>query len=375
MELLEEKEILLGEKNITLLKNFNRPETETIIKKADLSLERKSKLNFEKAEISGKTVSGDLNEIGNNLNFYQKINKDNIDSYDNKEEDVNFDINQNFEGKLFSDEKKKNDFQTIFKIFDLNYSENSEKIDNPIKEVFKLYNDNHNGFKLESALELNEDLSKVFETQKKVLNSEEKSKSENIESSEFFSRYNTLDKSSGLLSYKRKREQLIKESYESFGFSFDSALDFKKGLSKVEKEKLIEKNKRDNEILTNIEINSKSIISKNEANQNIIISETKEAVKKTIITSNNFMQDAKINKTRVEREKELFLEEQKKLKEKQNPENKPANEENNPLMETTNINFLNYKQRKQALLDSSINGKYFDSQNFPQNIFYIKTYY
>jgi len=375
MELLEEKEILLGEKNITLLKNFNRPETETIIKKADLSLERKSKLNFEKAEISGKTVSGDLNEIGNNLNFYQKINKDNIDSYDNKEEDVNFDINQNFEGKLFSDEKKKNDFQTIFKICDLNYSENSEKIDNPIKEVFKLYNDNHNGFKLESALELNEDLSKVFETQKKVLNSEEKSKSENIESSEFFSRYNTLDKSSGLLSYKRKREQLIKESYESFGFSFDSALDFKKGLSKVEKEKLIEKNKRDNEILTNIEINSKSIISKNEANQNIIISETKEAVKKTIITSNNFMQDAKINKTRVEREKELFLEEQKKLKEKQNPENKPANEENNPLMETTNINFLNYKQRKQALLDSSINGKYFDSQNFPQNIFYIKTYY
>ena len=53
---------------------------------------------------------------------------------------------------------------------------------------------------------------------------------------------------------------MINESYKAFGFSLDEKDNFKKGLSRVEKEKLIEKEKQNKDHFPQIE--------KEEINQN-----------------------------------------------------------------------------------------------------------
>lgn len=239
--------------------------------------------------------------------------------------------------------------------------ERIQKTNKKITEGFSLQKEKEN---LRLHLALNEESGKFIETPIANQNSEKKVTSENIEVSEFYSRYNTLDKSSSFLSFKRRREQLIKESYEAFGFSFDSGIDLKKGYSKVEREKLIEKNKRNNQILTNFEINSETLIQKTYLNN-----QAKATEMKTNDSSSNFMQDAIIKKTRVERDKELFLEQQKKLKEMKNCENKPSYEDEISKIEHNSNNvYLSYKQRKQELLNTTNNGKY----NFLFKFFILK---
>ncbi len=219
------------------------------------------------------------------------------------------------------------------------YNLNKETLEQ--QEEFKVEDEMPQIEKLGPILELNEELTESFQTLKPIISSFNAENAEKNEVSKFFSRYNTLDKSSSLLSFKRRREQLIKESYESFGFSFDSGVNLKKGLSRVEREKINEKNKRDIQILTNIDINLESRIPKTDSNDGNKSSEIKETVnKRALNSSNNFMQDALVKKTRVERDKGLFLEQQM----------------NSKIEANSNNNYLNYKQRKQALVNSLNSG-------------------
>jgi len=222
-----------------------------------------------------------------------------------------------------------------------------------------------------SDINLDKISSKIFETPQNFnKSSNETVSSDNKEVCEFFARYNTIDKKSGLLSYKRKREQLIKESYEAFGFSFDSEINLKKGYSKVEKEKLILKSKRENQNSIDNEENKiikdirkkESELNINEYETNINFLEDRHSINEKInnnesfeeiknkenkiplkVLNNSFMQDAIVKKTRVERDKDLFLEEQKKLKENKNPENTELN--------NLNSTYMNFKEKKKALLN------------------------
>lgn len=308
-----------------------------------------------------KKVLENDNENQQNLLNKQKGHEENL--LDKCQDETKLKANQELLNRIPHSNKKKAELN-----FNHNLSNFQNKIQTPIN-MSKLEENNRmkkeiNNFENKiiefphsSELQLNEKLDNCFESQKKIFNSDEKVKLENIEISEFYSRYNILDKSSNLLSFKRKREQLIRESYEAFGFSFDSGENFKKGFSKVEREKIIEKNKRENQILTNVEINSNSLTSKKDSNTKLILSKEQEACKINEKFSNDFMKDALIKKTRVERDKELFLEEQKKLKELEIQQINITSEHNkNSVEESTSDNFLSYKQRKQALLDSSNNG-------------------
>lgn len=146
-----------------------------------------------------------------------------------------------------------------------------------------------------------EDIEKNQNFIENKLNSENENKtSENIlETSDYFSRYSPTVKDFQFISYKRKREQMIQESYDSFGFSFDSEINLKKGLSKVEKEKILFKQK-ESEISGVLLIGDNINVNTENKFKNFISSKE--------IKNSSFMNDAIIKKSRVEFEKDKFIE-------------------------------------------------------------------
>jgi len=182
---------------------------------------------------------------------------------------------------------------------------------------------------------------------------------ENIDIPQFYSRYTTLEKGSNLLSHKRKREQLIKESFEAFGFSFDSSIDLKKGFSKVEKEKNLQKQKREDFMNKQTENKEETVysthIKNEEKNKNSQISDSQSD---NIKSKNNytFMQDAIVKKCRIERDKEKYLAEQKILKDTKISE-QGFNKTESPIeVQNTNSTYLSFKQRKRELLNGINSG-------------------
>lgn len=363
-----EDQALLHEKSTNPSDNSACLIEERLNEKANNSCEIKSKNNLEIVdEQIESTLEIEENEQENSNNNEKETQNDNCNK------------NQRYVNNFCSAEKQKENHRackvgvsfTNKILTPISYNLNElrlVKTDNQLEEEFKLEENEDKTYigNSEPILELNEEIPKCFETPKPTQTSDEAINSEKNEVSEFYSRYNALDKSSSLLSFKRRREQLIKESYEAFGFSFDSGINLKKGFSKVEREKQIEKNKRDNQILNNIEINSDTLIQKNSLNEATAETKAIENKNKTFDSSTNFMHDSISKKSRVEKDKEVFLEQQKKQKE-QNTENKPADEPKNLVIEAnSNNNYLSYKQRKQALLDSTNNGikKNFEVFNF-----------
>jgi len=278
--------------------------------------------NYDINQKSGKTFYSNLKSMKKNLTSNKKIY--NNDSFNDNSHIKKINEDHNTINKL--------NFETEQQIVDVNHFSN------------KSYKD----FIFETPINNNINQNEDFE----INNKNEISNFQNVEISEFFSRYNTLEKGSKLLSYKRKREQLIKESYQAFGFSFDSGINLKKGFSKVEKEKLLAKQKR--ESLTENEINTNNDIQINSLDKDAgdLFGKHYEKINNS---SNSFMQDAIVKKCRIEIEKEKFLEEQKKLKDSKDCK-KNENDNKDENMNSKNSIYLSFKEKKQALLNSINNG-------------------
>jgi hypothetical protein len=260
--------------------------------------------------------------------------------------------------------------------------EDESHIQTIMKNSFNSLEENNNYSNLEIIDLIKEEENKNFigENQKeeKLLKAESEAKI----TEEYLSRYTSIvnNNENKLLSYKRRREEMINESYKAFGFSLDEKSNFKKGLSKVEKEKLIEKEKQNKDQNDNYEKDEQN------QNQNPQISIYDKITKITNNNNNNnfdtncknfknsFMQDAIIKKTRLEIDKEKFLEAQKnnnqiknkdididKDKDKENSlniidENLNLNEEKNSKF-NSNLNYLSFKEKKEAILKASNSGK------------------
>lgn len=166
-----------------------------------------------------------------------------------------------------------------------------------------------------------------------------------------------MEKNENCLSLKRRREQLMEESYQAFGFSFDSVLELKKGYSKLEKEKMKEKEKREQEKLNCNKTDTKNI---KEIPQNIELNEQRD-INNSDLTLNmelkkpvSFMEDAIKKKSRIEIDKENFLETQKKLN--KTKEIFIKNQTQTQVVMENEVNTMSYSQRKKALLKNSCSG-------------------
>ncbi len=209
------------------------------------------------------------------------------------------------------------------------------------------------------------DLKKEEKIEEKLIISESGAKN----AEEYLSRYTCIvnNNENKLLSYKRRREEMINESYKAFGFSLDEKDNFKKGLSRVEKEKLIEKEKQNKDQIPQIEKEEINQNQLNLQNKNLQLSIYDKITKiKDNNIKNSLMQDAILKKTRIEIDKEKFLEEQKnqnqnKDKDKENSINininLNLNEEKNLNQNLNQINYLTFKQKKEAILKASNLGK------------------
>lgn len=245
---------------------------------------------------------------------------------------------------------------SIEEIINLN-SQDSE----PEKEIIPIV-EIEKSEKISTPVKTNEKKAENLEVQLSIKDSIESFKSKNstkkeieenencLKSTEFLSRYINFEENK-LLSYKRRREEMINESYKSFGFSLDESDKLKKGFSKVEREKQIEKEK------------SETIQQENPEDSKAKNSENSEKYKKPenenrIKIPDSFMQDAKIKKSRIEIDKENFLVKQK------NPENslrkylnlnliEEKQEENLNLNENLNQKTLTFKEKKEAALKAS----------------------